>query len=90
MKRNILMVLLLSVFLPVSLVGCDKEETLTCVTLVGYGGNASSDTLTATYSNGYTIQGTKDDLPFDTLICADVWGCDNPLLQNATNPVYSN
>ncbi len=66
-------IVLLSWLLISSLIGCCKEETETCATLVGYGGNASSNTLIATYSNGYTVQGTKDDLPFDTMICADIW-----------------
>ena len=67
--KKIIMILVASI----SIIGCKKEETLTCATLVGYGGNASSNTLTATYSNGYTVQGTKDDLPFDEIICANIW-----------------
>ncbi len=72
MKTKILFLLTI-VVLSLSIIGCEKEETLTCATLVGYGGNGVDNVLTATYSNGYYIEGTADDLPFDTVICADVW-----------------
>ncbi len=67
MKKVLLIALL-------ALTACEKENTQTCALLLGYSGNGLNDTLVATYDNGYYVEGTKDDLPFDNMICADVWG----------------
>ncbi len=66
-KKAILFIALITIGLLVF--SCEKEEEMNgCETLISYGGDGG-EYLTAHYSDGTTVVGTKNSLPFPEKLC---------------------